>query len=180
MRLLARYNNFESRHPFLAICLTSAFGMGAGNLVCQVLMSNLKSKQIDVLLFLTYTIFGFMVSGPFLKFWWDILEYKIFKNPKEFLRPVKMMLLDQILSPYILNGSFLFVLALYGGKSYSEAYEEVKQKVLSVCLESYKVWPLVMILNFYVIPANNRVLFTNAISVLWTTYFTYMVSETVS
>ena len=129
--------------------------MGSGNLLCQIIMYHM-TKQFDPLLFITYALFGFFVSGPFVKVWWDALEYKIFKNPKQFLRPIKMMLLDQSTSPFILNGCFLYVLAIYGGKSHSEAVDDALNRCIPVCLESYKVWPMVMILNFYVIPPNNR------------------------
>ena len=35
-------------------------------------------------------------KGPFLRYWWYALELKVFTNPNLFLRPVLMMLLDQV------------------------------------------------------------------------------------
>ncbi|CAF0953229.1 unnamed protein product [Brachionus calyciflorus] len=143
--------------------LTSAVGMGTGNLICQGLMYH-KTKKFSFHNFVQYSTYGLLFSGPFLKYWWYALELKIFRDPKIFLRPVKMMLCDQATSPFILNSAFLYYLAVTDGKSHEKALEIVKTKALPIIFESFKVWPFVILLNFYVIPLHSRVLFSNVMT----------------
>lgn len=125
-----------------------------------------------------YEIFKHFFKGPVLKFWWFALELKIFSNPKTFMRPFKMMLADQATSPFVLNAAFLYYLAVTDGKSHKDAVQVVKDRCMPIIIESYKVWPFIILLNFYVIPLHSRVLFSNAAAILWTTYLTYLISKT--
>jgi hypothetical protein len=71
--------------------------MGVGNVVCQGIMYH-KTKKFELHKVLQYSVFGLTVSGPFLRYWWHFMELNIFKNPNIFLRPVKMMALDQVIN----------------------------------------------------------------------------------
>jgi hypothetical protein len=140
-----------------------------------------EKRKIDLYQTLQYGAFGLFVAGPYMRYWWYALELKIFKNANTKLRPVKMMLLDQVsiaeffvsspffylkyslsiiqfqaISPYILNGAFLYYLSSAEGKTHSEAIERVKKSLMPIVIESYKLWPWVMLANFYYIPLHNR------------------------
>ena len=91
-----------------------------------------------------------------MKYWWYALELKIFKNINSFLRPVKMTILDQTTTPFILNSTFLYYLAFTDGKSHQQAIELIRNKCLPLILDSYKVWPLFMLVTFYLIPLQHR------------------------
>lgn len=89
-----------------------------------------------------------------------------------------MMLMDQATSPYVLNGALLYYLAVTDGKSHAQGIQTIKEKCLPIIYESYKIWPFIILLNFYVIPLHSRVLFSNVAAVIWTTYLTYLISKT--
>lgn len=69
--------------------------MSAGNLICQLLTIK-PEKRINTFQIIQYGMFGLLISGPILRYWWYALDLKIFANPNIKLRPVKMMLLDQV------------------------------------------------------------------------------------
>ena len=91
--------------------------MSSGNLICQLITYE-KNKKIDYFQIIQYGSFGLLISGPILRwhariyakcknikiklfqfrYWWYALDLKVFKNPNTFLRPVKMMLLDQVIN----------------------------------------------------------------------------------
>ncbi|CAF0935568.1 unnamed protein product [Brachionus calyciflorus] len=85
-KLWIKYNNYVQKYPLIGISITSAFGMGAGNAICQSLMYK-KTKNFSYFEIGQYTSYGFLFGGPYMKYWWYALELKIFKNPKTFLRP---------------------------------------------------------------------------------------------
>jgi len=66
-------------------------------------------------------------KGPFLRYWWYALDLKVFSNANSFLRPVKMMLLDQATTPYIMNGLFLYYLSKTNGDSNQDSIGNVKK-----------------------------------------------------
>lgn len=87
------------------------------------------------------------------------------------------MLADQATSPFVLNAAFLYYLAITDGKSHQAAVQTVKDRVMPIIIESYKVWPFIILLNFYVIPLHSRVLFSNAAAIVWTSYLTFLISK---
>lgn len=101
------------------------------------------------------------------RYWLYALDLKIFKDRTSKLRPFKMMLLDQSIMPWLANSLFLMYLNLFNTKSLNDSFEITKNQLGPILIASYKVWPLITLLNFYVIPLQHRVLFGNAISLLW-------------
>ena len=116
--------------------------MSIGNLICQSIMYHKTKEMnfyqvaqygafgffVSVYIFLKkiplqcssnrkklalYKFYFFVVKkGPFMRYWWYALELKIFTNPKAFLRPVQMMLFDQVISSLILLLYIVFVLSI--------------------------------------------------------------------
>lgn len=66
-----------------------------------------------------------------VRYWLYALELKIFKNKNSFLRPVKMMLLDQSIFPFLMNAAFLYFIGMTNGKSSEESVQDIK-KVITV------------------------------------------------
>ena len=52
-----------------------------------------SSEPIDLRQIFDYSLFGGLITGPVLRYWWPALDLKIFKNKASFLRPVKMVII---------------------------------------------------------------------------------------
>lgn len=61
-----------------------------------------------------------------MRYWWFALDLKIVTKPGYF-KPVKMMILDQMVTPFALNAIFLYYLAFVNGKPHSECMDSIKQ-----------------------------------------------------
>ena len=97
--------------------ILKGISLGLGNLICQVLAEKKELKDIDYKRIIRYSLFGFCISvmylkcyqgfgfkffvqGPISRYWLYALDLRIFKSlpsKNSKLKPIKMMLLDQVL-----------------------------------------------------------------------------------
>jgi len=137
----------------------------------------MKKKGINVYEIIRFTSFGLLISGPFLKYWWYALDLKILGNPKIYLKPVKMMIIDQMTSPFILNALCIGYLSQLHGHTINQSIESVKTGLWPIVKESYKIWPLATLINFYLVPLHNRIIFSNIVGLIWSIYFSYLINK---
>ncbi|VDN50776.1 unnamed protein product [Dracunculus medinensis] len=85
-----------------------------------------------------------------------------------------------IISPYLLTvfsppftASTLYNLRLLEGQRFSKAFEALKRDFPDIFLTGIKFWPFILLLNFYFIPLNFRVIFVQIAALLWNAYFSY-------
>ncbi|CAF1451384.1 unnamed protein product [Adineta ricciae] len=116
--ILKSYNKFVLRYPLIAMSLTTGTTMGLGNVISQTAIEKRTLKTIDWARVSRFAAFGYLFSGPFLRYWYYGLD-KYFAGAK--LKPVKMMITDQIIAAPLLNSVILLYLPLSSGKSMIEA-----------------------------------------------------------
>jgi hypothetical protein len=96
---------------------------------------------------------------------------------------------------WVLNALFVAFMSITDGKTLSRAYEAILnvteccqnvsfnfvenvqlifKQTAPIVFEAYKVWPLVMMINFYLMPLHNRALFSNVVGILWNVYLSYL------
>lgn len=63
--ILKFYQNFVKSHPLVGISLTSAVGMGTGNIICQSMMYS-KKKQFNWYNLFQYASYGLIFSVSYL------------------------------------------------------------------------------------------------------------------
>ncbi|OWR45031.1 mpv17-like protein 2 [Danaus plexippus] len=70
--------------------------------------------------------------------------------------------------------SFYFGMSLLESKPLHEAIAEVQNKFWPTYRVGASVWPVVAMVNFYLIPPKNRVPFISVCSLIWTCFLAYM------
>jgi len=170
-RLLKQYNSFVVRYPLLSMALTTGTTMGLGSIISQTLIEHRSLLELDWLRIFRFSIFGYLLSGPFVRYWYYAIE-KMFSNTK--LKPIKMMFADQLIAAPFLNAAMIAYLPLVSGKS----FDEIKLRFLldfpTVMKANYLVWPFIQLTNFYFMPIQHRVLYANICSIIWSTFVAFV------
>lgn len=144
---------------------------------------------------LIYGSIGGLYLAPLIHYWFEVLEKLTSRRDVRGVskgKPVidesrtntmgerlkkagKMVLLDQAVASPFLNGGFLFVFAVassvfsgYGiGTATNAGVHKIQTALWPTLLASWKLWPAANFINFMFVPAPLRVLFLNAVGVVW-------------
>lgn len=129
---------------------------------------------LDTARFLRFGIFGCFFAGPLGHYWYSVLDGIVrYSGPGSV---VAKTALDQLcFCPFVL-ALFFGVIPLLEGKSVNDARKAVCKNLKSTVFTSWKIWPLLNIVNFGVVPAPMRVLFVNGMSVFWVTFLSLVSS----
>ena len=68
-------------------------------------------------------------------------------------------------------------LTVLAGKSFGEAVEEYKMKFWLLLTSGWKLWPLVGIVTYTLIPQNNRVLWIDGIEIIYSALLSSLTNE---
>ncbi|CAB9515336.1 Protein Mpv17 [Seminavis robusta] len=112
---------------------------------------------------------GLIFSGPITHAWYGILERLVERLPlkSSVSTLATKLLLDAILfSPIAVAGYFIWRSVLEG----SHVGQKLQRKWFSSLQASWSFWPLANTLNFAFVPLPYRVLYNNALSLLWNAY----------
>ncbi|UJR36883.1 hypothetical protein I4U23_029596 [Adineta vaga] len=166
--ILRGYNQFVLRYPLVAMSLTTGTTMGLGNVISQTVIEKRSLSTVDWSRVTRFAAFGYLFSGPFLRYWYYGLD-KYFAGAK--LKPVKMMIIDQIIAAPLLNSVILLYLPLSSGKSMDESKKRFSEDFPTVMKGNYSAWPAIQLTNFYFVPIQHRVLFVNVLAMAFSTFF---------
>lgn len=145
--------------------------MGLGNIISQTIIEKRTLKTLDWPRITRFAAYGYLFSGPFLRYWYYGLD-KYFAGVR--LKPLKMMLVDQSVAAPLLNAAILLYLPLVSGKSTSETKKRFNEDFPTVMKANYAAWPAIQLTNFYFIPIQHRVLFVNICSLIWSTFLAFV------
>ncbi|XP_058798282.1 protein Mpv17 isoform X2 [Phymastichus coffea] len=149
--------------------------MGLGDQLAQNVIEKQPIKNVDFRRTAQFVAIGFCIAGPATRTWYGILD-KYFGS-KGALVVLKKVSCDQLL----FAPAFIIVLLSTIGLSQGNSIESVKSKLeddyINVLINNYKLWPMVQIVNFYLIPLNYQVLVVQSVAVLWNTYISYITNK---
>ena len=80
------------------------------------------------------------------------------------------VLVDQALFSPVLMLVYLHAMGFLERKPLSVVQSNIRASFVSIMLSNYKVWPLVGVVNFKLVPPPLRVLFGNVVAVFWLMY----------
>ena len=110
---------------------------------------------------------------------------------------VKKVFFDQIVFAPILTAILLSVFGFSQGMDKHQAREKLRkvhltilgkgghfqepsllsQEYVNLLLGFYKLWPCAQLINFYFVPLNLRVSYTNMVSIVWNSYVGYVANR---
>lgn len=112
------------------------------------------------------------VQGPLHHYFYGWLDGKYIaatlKNTS-----IKILYDQLVMSPVCIAG-FFYPAGWLFGQSIPECTKELKEKFLKVYVTDWLVWPATQFINFYYLPPKYRVIYVNAITMLYNVFLSHV------
>jgi len=149
--------------PIITKSATSAVAYALGDALAQRLVPAAGRRgPLDRGRILRSTLAGGISHGPQLHFWSLFLEH--FLGPGQVVRKI---LLDQTLFGLYINGAYTVLTELLKGTPPAAVWRRVRDTSWPSLRASWKFWPAVHALTYSVVPVHMRVLWIDAVEVVW-------------
>eukprot|EP01026_Neomeris_dumetosa_P082174 TRINITY_DN9357_c0_g1_i5.p1 TRINITY_DN9357_c0_g1~~TRINITY_DN9357_c0_g1_i5.p1 ORF type:complete len:228 (-),score=9.77 TRINITY_DN9357_c0_g1_i5:334-1017(-) len=173
-RLWSSYLYYLEIQPIQTKCTTSFIGSVIGDVMAQLLSG--KNKY-DFLRTVRMGVYGGFVGGPIGHYWFNFLDKVVYPTyPGSPLAIVVKSALDQLIQAPIGLSLFYTYQEVVQGRAL-RVIREIKQKLFPTLFMTWKFWPLVHLVNFAVIPLEQRMLYVNVVSVVYTCLLSQLASE---
>ncbi|OWF53885.1 peroxisomal membrane protein 2-like [Mizuhopecten yessoensis] len=171
-KMLMAYLKSLQERPILTKACTSGTISAFGNFLAQVIVPNQENGgKIVWRSVFAYGAFGFCISGPLIHKFYQMLD-QIMPKKKDaaMLDGIKRVLMDRLICapPFLLL--FLYIVPILEGSGHAAAVKKIKETFLPVLLMNWRVWTIFQFININYIPMKYRVLFGNALALVWTVY----------
>uniref|UniRef100_A0A0K0FA75 Mitochondrial inner membrane protein Mpv17 n=1 Tax=Strongyloides venezuelensis TaxID=75913 RepID=A0A0K0FA75_STRVS len=147
----------------------------AGDGICQIAIEKKKfNKNFDTSRTIRFFVVPCFYIAPVLSRYFTILA-KMPGTPK--IKPLKMVLFDQLIFSPIFSSSVILSLRLTEGFTLSESINSWKVEFYDIYKTSLKFWPFVQLANFYVIPIQYRVFVTQVAALIWNIFLSFKLNK---
>lgn len=164
------YSSVLTSNPIPTKAATSASVYAVGDVIAQR-MEGKSMGDIDRLRTLRSLTAGLIGHGPLSHFWYNFSE-NLFDNVLHWTAAwsiVPKIALDQALWGPIWNNTYLLLLGLMKMESLEDIWGDMKRTTVPLLLSGLKLWPLAHVFTYGLIPVENRLLFVDAVEILWVT-----------
>lgn len=176
--LLAWYDATLKRSPLRTKCVSSGVASGIGDALAQALSPSMGS--FDVGRCAAFTLVGAAYFGPILHAWYQTLAAVEARwRAKGFGKGACVgiqLLLNQTLGAFLVNAGFFYAMGLAERvvtlsaptvETFAAATTALRAQYWTVMKANWVVWPLPSLVNLALVPLEYRVLWTNAVAVVW-------------
>jgi len=118
------------------------------------------------------TIVGLVLLGPLAHFYYEFVNDELTEWPV-----YAKILFDQTAYLSLYNTVYYVSLLCLEGKSVGEAIEEYKGVALKFLTSGWKLWPLVGIVTYTLIPQQNRVLWIDGIEIIYSAILSTLAND---
>ncbi|XP_012536108.1 protein Mpv17 isoform X2 [Monomorium pharaonis] len=146
--------------------------MGLGDQIAQNFIDN--SKTIDFVRTMQFAGIGFFISGPVTRTWYGILDKYI--GSKSYSVAIKKVACDQLFFAPIFLTVLLISIGICQGKDIERLKIKLKNEYSDILINNYKLWPMVQLVNFSLVPLHYQTLVVQSVALLWNSYISYRTS----
>mmetsp|Transcript_15488 Transcript_15488/g.32585 ORF Transcript_15488/g.32585 Transcript_15488/m.32585 type:complete len:407 (+) Transcript_15488:148-1368(+) len=165
------YNHILSIAPLPTKAVTSATVYTIGDIIAQS-KEGAEIGKLDRWRTLRSLIAGMVGHGPMSHVWYHVSEDFFETTLKldhvwwDFLPKV---VVDQTIFGPIWNNSYIFLLGIMQLRSPKVIWEDMRRTTVPLVLEGLKLWPFVHCITYGLIPVENRLLWVDAVEIVWVT-----------
>ncbi|XP_071626582.1 mitochondrial inner membrane protein Mpv17 isoform X1 [Temnothorax longispinosus] len=146
--------------------------MGLGDQIAQNFIND--TQKIDFVRTMQFTGIGLCISGPTTTTWYRVLDKYIGSKGPSVV--IKKLACDQLL----FAPTFIAVLLVAIGICQKKDIEGIKIKLANeysdILTNNYKLWPMVQLVNFSLVPLHYQTLVVQSVALLWNSYISYRTS----
>lgn len=171
IRLARRYNIALTNYPLLTKSLSAAVLAAMSDILAQFL----TQPTTDLQRVARYAVYGLIAIGPMGHFWHLFLDRAVLlPGPQAVLAKV---FLDQFAFSPLNTLLFFSVMKLAEGVQVAATCEFLRNNFFGTMRDSYRLWPLVNVVNFSIVPSQYRVVFTSAVSIFWIAFLSVVANS---
>ncbi|KAI9015358.1 hypothetical protein DFJ74DRAFT_679871 [Hyaloraphidium curvatum] len=175
--LWANYLVLLDAHPLRTKALTAAAIAATGDVCAQIIEHRRKARATaragawhwDRRRTARLGFYGLAVGGPITHLWYLVLE-AIYGASATLRSSLAKMATDQIVAAPAFTAAFFAVNAGLEGKGTREIGERVRRDLWGTLKANWALWPAALTLNFLFVPQPLRVLYVNALGLVWGSY----------
>eukprot|EP00877_Chromochloris_zofingiensis_P005973 jgi/Chrzof1/1629/Cz10g15010.t1 len=169
------------RRPLLTKCCTGVVGTIASDGMAQLTAAAVKKKtSSDAVPYdwgrtARLVTWSFCVGTPMGATWFKFLDDRIIPhNPKSPKAIFTKIAVDQaIMAPL---GTALFFCGIKTLEGHPEQISDMfRDKYIPFLKSNYALWPIIHLVNFAFVPSSQRILYINAVSILWGAFASHLV-----
>jgi protein Mpv17 len=162
------YLRLLEKYPWRTQAVNTCVLMGTGDFIAQAVIERRKAVTYEGKRTARFLGVGLCVFGPTMHFWYSNLD-RFVKGTKHSV-VLRKVFMDQCIFLPAYLGVFIALMGALRRESPREIQHKVHRDYVPLLMASYKLWPAVQIINFYLIPNRHRVLVINFVGLLWNTY----------
>ena len=130
-------------------------------------------KEYDAQRTFNFMSYGIFANGPALHYTYSRIIPVLAKGND--LRALgKKLLFTQTVFSLVSIASFYIFVSRMEGKDLEGTKDELKAKLLPTLYTNWKVWPLLQLINFALVPPQLQVLYVNFMQLWWNVYLSFM------
>ena len=173
---MALYLRLLEEAPLLTKCATSGALNLLGDFLCQKFFGD-KGAPYDWERSFKFAFLGLVLVGPALHFWYQTLGRGMASmGLKGNAKALVSLVLDQLCFAPVFIASFFAALLTIDGKA-SEIPAVLRKDLKSAVVTNWGIWIPGQFLNFRFVPPGDRILYINAVQVLYNVFLCYKASE---
>jgi peroxisomal membrane protein 2 len=162
-----RYLKSLEKHPVKTKAISSAVIAGVSDMTAQKLVSNAPLNWRRTL---AMALFGLIWGGP-SNHYWQLFTNRLLKGRKDTASVLQKMILDNCVYSPIYNLLIMtYIAAVVEGRSSAFVKAKLQQDLPTLQMNSWKVWPIVSIVNYKYVPLKLRVLVVQLLAFFWSTF----------
>lgn len=168
---VAGYARLLSTRPFATKSATTGVLMLLSDYLAQLF----TRPALELARLARYLIYGLLIAGPITHLWFSVLE-RVVRSPGA-AGVIQKVILDQCVAAPIFLAIYVLYMHLAEGRRLEGAGPTLRSQHSQALSASIRVWPLVNLFNFSVVPAPHRVAFVAAFNVIWVAYLSISTSS---
>uniref|UniRef100_A0A0N5A2A0 Mitochondrial inner membrane protein Mpv17 n=1 Tax=Parastrongyloides trichosuri TaxID=131310 RepID=A0A0N5A2A0_PARTI len=174
--MLSKIKSFIDNHVLLTNMLLSGTLGVAGDGISQLALEKRKISDFDCSRSIRFFVVPCFYVAPVLVKFFPLLN-KVSGSDKT--KPLKMIILEQLCFAPIFSSTVFISFRVSSGFSFTEGYESLKREFIEMYKTSLQLWPLIQLINYYIIPSHYRVFITQLAALGRNIFISYKLNKDV-
>lgn len=166
------YTDVLNMAPLRTKAMTSAAVYAIGDVIAQSREEdNYSIGTLDRWRVLRSLAAGLIGHGPMSHVWYRVSEdfFDNVLNLHAWWDFVPKVVVDQTIFGPVWNNSYILLLGLMQLHTPSRIWEDIKRTTVPLILSGLRLWPFVHCITYGLIPVENRLLWVDAVEIVWVT-----------
>lgn len=164
-----QYEHVLASHPIATKAMTSATVYTIGDVIAQ--RTENPETDLDHMRVVRSMMAGMIGHGPLSHYWYNLSEgvFQDVWHLTAWWAFLPKILADQAIFGPFWNNTYILLLGLMKQDSFETIFGDMKRTTIPLILSGLKLWPFVHCITYGLIPVENRLLWVDAVEILWVT-----------